>query len=168
MTGPRLAWAAAVVMIATAARAAQPCAARSGALFVRDTCRKHETPIDAAPFGATLPQGPRGATGMTGSPGPARGSAHVGNDVTFAGTPEHFTAVTRPQTGVFCLVPDDSIDAAASLALATAEYGYSAGSELVVYVRFPVSICAEGTFEVHTVNTAGTPSDEVAFHFVVI
>jgi len=130
----------------------------------KTTCRKSERPADVAPL---LPAGPRGLRGDDGARGPARGWVHVDNAANIVST-SHFAAVQRVATGVYCLEPDGTIDATASLGLATPEYGYSAGSSLLAYVHVPASSCPAGTFQVDTVDLQGMPSSDVAFLFVVI
>src|SRR2546427_3998831 len=49
--------------------AAMLCAKKSGALFLREACKRKETPIAPAAFG-TGPTGAAGPTGPTGSGGP--------------------------------------------------------------------------------------------------
>src|SRR5262249_29463220 len=145
--------------------AARLCAAKKGGtLVVRTACKKGETTADV---GTLLPKGAPGSPGDAGAPGPARGWVHVDDSAQIvAGS--HFTGVQNVATGVYCLTPDDTIDAASSLGLVTVEYGYSSGSDLVAYVHFPASACPSGTFQVDTVTRQGNPSDSVAFVFLVI
>jgi len=53
------------------ARALVVCKKKSGAVFLRDACKKKETAVDPASFGATGPQGPAGPQGPPGSGGQA-------------------------------------------------------------------------------------------------
>jgi len=59
----------AVGSTALPARALVVCKKKSGAVFLRDACKKKETVVDPAAFGATGPQGPAGAQGPQGPPG---------------------------------------------------------------------------------------------------
>jgi hypothetical protein len=49
--------------IAMPAGAAVVCQKKSGAMFVRDVCKKKETPVDLSQFGAVGPTGPAGEDG---------------------------------------------------------------------------------------------------------
>ncbi len=49
-----------VVAVVTTADAAVICQKKSGAMFVRDACKKKETRVDLATFGAVGPPGPPG------------------------------------------------------------------------------------------------------------
>lgn len=49
--------------IAMPANAAVICQKKSGAMFVREACKKKETPVDLAQFGAVGPTGPAGDPG---------------------------------------------------------------------------------------------------------
>jgi hypothetical protein len=62
---------AAVGATALPARALVVCKKKSGAIFLRDACKKKETVVDPASFGATGPQGPPGQQGPQGPPGSA-------------------------------------------------------------------------------------------------
>src|SRR5437879_9781194 len=64
--------AVAVAMVGAAlpARAVVLCQKKSGALFLRDACKRKETQVDPASFGATGPTGASGDTGPTGGAGP--------------------------------------------------------------------------------------------------
>ena len=67
--------AVAVAMVGAAlpARAVVLCQKRSGALFLRDACKRKETQVGPATFGATGatgPTGPAGAAGLSGATGP--------------------------------------------------------------------------------------------------
>ena len=66
-------WAVGVVGV----RAAVFCEKKSGAVVVRDACKKKETALDLASFGALGPKGDPGTPGMPGSPGAAVAYAHV-------------------------------------------------------------------------------------------
>src|SRR5690349_10014879 len=45
------------------------CVKKSGALFLREACKRKETQVDPASFGATGPTGAAGDTGPTGAAG---------------------------------------------------------------------------------------------------
>lgn len=52
-----------VVAITIPAHAAVVCQKKSGAMFVREACKKKETPVDLSQFGAVGPTGPAGQDG---------------------------------------------------------------------------------------------------------
>jgi hypothetical protein len=54
---------AVVLTIAMPAGAAVVCQKKSGAMFVRDACKKKETVVDLSQFGAAGPTGPTGGAG---------------------------------------------------------------------------------------------------------
>ena len=64
---------AAVASTVLPARALVVCQKKSGAFFLRDACKKKETKVDPASFGATGPQGPAGPQGPQGPPGSGSG-----------------------------------------------------------------------------------------------
>jgi hypothetical protein len=57
------------VVGAVAADAAVFCQKQSGAVFIRDACKKKETQVNLAAFGAVGPKGDTGAQGPMGAPG---------------------------------------------------------------------------------------------------
>src|SRR2546427_11092881 len=59
----------AVGSTALPARALVVCKKKSGAVFLRDACKKKETVVDPAAFGATGPQAPAGPQGPQVPPG---------------------------------------------------------------------------------------------------
>jgi hypothetical protein len=76
--------------------------------------------------------------------------------------------VSSPQTGVYCLTPDPSIDVSTAVTMVTVEWYHSSGYDLLAQVSLPVNVCPAGTFEVKTYDTAGTASSSVAFVFMVL
>jgi hypothetical protein len=58
--------------IAMPANAAVICQKKNGAMFVREACKKKETPVDLAQFGAVGPTGPAGPAGPAGTDATAR------------------------------------------------------------------------------------------------
>jgi hypothetical protein len=75
---------AAVAFVTTGAEAAM-CVKKSGAVVVRDACKKKETPLGAAQFvGEQGPAGAPGASGEKGDPGAFRVVDSVGKLVGFA------------------------------------------------------------------------------------
>jgi hypothetical protein len=64
-------WLAVSVVLAAgwAADAAVLCTKRSGAVVIRDACKRREHPLDLAQFGASGPQGTPGTAGTPGTPG---------------------------------------------------------------------------------------------------
>jgi hypothetical protein len=68
--GTVIAVALAVAGSALPASALVLCQKKSGALFIHAACKKKETQVDPASFGATGPQGPQGPQGLQGLEGP--------------------------------------------------------------------------------------------------
>jgi hypothetical protein len=138
------------------------------------------------PRGFLGPSGPRGiqgktgrvgATGPAGAPGTARAYALVqpesAGTALVAGQSAGFTSVSRIATGIYCLAPVSTINAASEPPVASGEVGYSASETFVplavVDARQPNS-CAANEFEVKTykVGEKGpTVSGEVAFTIIV-
>ena len=79
---------------------------------------------------------------------------------------KNFSAVTRPSTGNYCLTPAAGIDPASRAAVATPEWGNSAGADLEVFVYANAPSCASGQFQVIT-HQAGAASNNVAFYIFV-
>ena len=157
----------ALAALAATASAAVFCAQLDGTLVVRpQQCKKHETAPDLTAFGGRGPTGATGPRGAAGVPGSARGWVLVDNASAIIAA-SHIATATRPSPGVYCLTPDATIDASATIGWAVPEYENSSGSSLVVYVRFPASGCPAGTFQVETYDAGGALSDNVGFVFVV-
>jgi hypothetical protein len=78
-----IAFAVALSLAASSADAVVLCQKRSGAVKVRDACRKKETQIDLGQLGLRGPQGPKGERGDQGLPGPQgeQGPPGLGADV---------------------------------------------------------------------------------------
>src|SRR6266446_9161967 len=60
----------AVAAVSAPADAVVLCVKKSGALFLREACKRKETQVDPASFGATGPTGVSGDAGPTGGAGP--------------------------------------------------------------------------------------------------
>lgn len=56
-----------LLVVAMPVHAAVICQKRNGAMFVREACKKKETAVDLAAFGAVGPAGPAGAPGVAGA-----------------------------------------------------------------------------------------------------
>lgn len=72
-----------LVLGASSADARVLCSKASGKVFARETCRKKETPLDAAQLVAGAPKGPVGPPGAPGAPGavPIRVTDAIGREV---------------------------------------------------------------------------------------
>ncbi|MFN8544564.1 MAG: hypothetical protein U0807_10215 [Candidatus Binatia bacterium] len=85
------------------------CQKKSGAVFLRDTCKKKETAVDLATLGAVGPTGPTGQDGTPGTPGAAGSAkAYAYVDSTGAVAPSrslHITAA-KEGTGEYCIKVD--------------------------------------------------------------
>src|SRR5207245_1858369 len=89
--------AVAVAMVGAAlpARAVVLCQKKSGALFLRDACKRKETQVDPTTFGAT------GATGATGPTGPAGPSGQPGSGGGGGTKLDFRAAASTPSTMLF-------------------------------------------------------------------
>jgi len=74
----------------------------------------------------------------------------------------NFTAVSRPNDGIYCLTPASHVDLAAVPGIATPEWEYSSGSDLQVYVAEAGGRCSPGDLEVIT-RSSGAMSNSTAF-----
>jgi hypothetical protein len=111
-------------LVASVAQGAVLCRKRSGAIFVRDACRKREQVFNTATLGVTGPSGVAGAKGDPGVPGEARayGCSNVSLDGSLA-----VACTERPAKNVLqvlpadnyatCFVLDPSIDASSAIVL---------------------------------------------------
>jgi hypothetical protein len=92
-------WMCALAVAATTAEAAVVCKKKSGALVVRDECKKKESPVTLSEFGAVGPQGPAGADGAQGPIGPSNGYAtsfSTSVDLLEDGTPVTLLSIDVP------------------------------------------------------------------------
>jgi hypothetical protein len=135
----RLVTAVAVALIigGGAARAAVFCQRRSGALFVRQSCKKHETPVDLATLGMIGPKGDPGA------PGEARayGCSNASGDGTLvtacADRPsKNIVSIvgSTTQGGGTCFVLDPSVPSASAVVLASFNGNVFFGTKVNVLV----------------------------------
>ena len=69
----------AVAGVSAPADAVVLCVKKSGALFLREACKRKETQVDPASFGATGPTGASGDTGPTGGAGPTGPTGPTGS-----------------------------------------------------------------------------------------
>jgi len=141
----------------------------------QDACTSKETQVAASELGVVGPQGPAGSDGPAGPAGSARAYAQVDTSPALvAGRTLNFDAVTRINTGVYCLTPTpgSGVDPAAGTALAAVEWGASSGSDLLAFVQLNVLTfsCAATEYEVRTYNNNGGTavlSNGVAFTLLV-
>jgi hypothetical protein len=127
--------------------------------------------------GVQGPQGPQGVKGDTGAPGTARAYARVLTLGTFApnfdsSRTSGFTAVSRPQTGVYCLTPaagiaPDSLPSVVSVDWYSSTPPEGDGSAMTTRPNN----CSDAQFEVHTqrrgATTSAAPANDVAFTIIV-
>lgn len=153
------------------ADAAVLCKRRSGAVVVRDACKKKETALDLAEFGAVGPQGLPGPTGPTGPAGTARAYATVDGDGTISrkgGTLD--LSVERTGTGNYCVVVPAEVMAVNGTAVATLEQ--PGGTDIVSIGSRHGSSCnplnteTTSVFPVYVRTTAGAAVDR-AFLIVI-
>ena len=152
------------------------CKKRRGAMFIRAACRRRELQIRLADFGALGPEGDSGAAGAAGAPGTARAYAQVNSYKFHFGMAlaKNFTAVSHPDTGVYCLTPAAGIDPTLAPAVVSPEWADSHGWDLLTEWdstgSFAGGPCSTGDYVVRTFQLPGgtpTPSDEVAFVVIV-
>ena len=74
-----------LLLAATATANAALCKAKSGALFVRDACKRKEIAVDAATIGAVGPRGDIGPKGDKGDAGSAGGPGVSGYEIVHTG-----------------------------------------------------------------------------------
>lgn len=135
--------------------------------------------------GANGANGTNGKEGAPGANGTARGFAVVSDSIEFEGAHTGFSAVTRPSTGVYCLVPaaGSGLDQSGatnenpgSAAAVSVDWGWSGGGEFgsVELRQRPFGQCPAADFEVYTfkLNTAVSPvkyefSNSIGFHIIV-
>jgi len=101
-------------------------------------CKEGEAELTFNQQGPAGPQGEQGPQGPQGEPGP-RGSARAYGEITPWGMAYwrrnlNIASVDHPQTGVYCVYVDDSIDMAESVALATPQGGTGDRLYLTVFV----------------------------------
>ncbi|HEV7734568.1 MAG TPA: hypothetical protein VGR62_20510 [Candidatus Binatia bacterium] len=135
------------VAVASSVDASVLCQRRSGALFVRDACKKKEVAVNASALGLVGPAGDAGTPGTPGTPGaPGEARAYACSDVSFDGTLVA-ACVGRPSKNVVsiianplaenvtCFVLDPSIDAASSIAVASfADAGITSSVNIILNV----------------------------------
>ena len=139
----------AVGSTAVPARALVVCKKKSGVVFLRDACKKKETLVDPASFGATGPQGPPGPPGYPGPPGSPgqatkfdfRAAADTAPTVIFDSGKLQLAAACSA-SGVVTLTASTSVDDATLRSL-----GNSADT-------------AENNFDIATPLTIGSDTDE--------
>lgn len=122
--------------------------------------------------GGTGATGVTGPTGATGAAGTARAYAEVSSATIglVSARTRGFTGVSRPGTGVYCLVPDPALglDPEAVAAVASVEWGTSTSHGGSAEVHGAASgSCSSGEFAVRTLDSAGAASNAVSFHLLV-
>ncbi len=100
-----------------AARAAVLCQKKSGAVFVRDACKKKETALDVSALGLVGPRGQQGIQGPKGDPGAPAAAFWV--RVHYDGTVESASStqisVSHPLAGVYDVTFPEDVSACAPL-----------------------------------------------------
>jgi hypothetical protein len=133
----------------------------------------------AGPAGAQGAQGAQGVQGVQGAqgvPGTARAYAFVEGTTLVAGWNSGFTAVARPQVGVYCLTPAAGINPDAHPPVVAVDWGGSTSGQLgSAMARTRHGGCGAGLYEVRTyASTVVTnnvqdpaPSNSIAFTIIV-
>jgi hypothetical protein len=162
---------------ATSVDAAKVCKKKSGVMIIRDACKAKETAVNLADFGAVGPMGPAGADGADGAPGTPGQTGQTGSGVRAWAVVDNggtilsqqlIASISHPQTGVYCITPDASIDASTAVTMISVEWYHSSGFDLLAQVCLPVDVCPAGTLEVKTYDTVSNASDNVAFVFAIL
>jgi len=171
-----------ILAVVGLALAAQPalgdviCKKRRGGMFIRAACHRKELQVRLADFGALGPPGDPGTSGAAGAAGTARAYAQVNSYKSHFGMvlAKNFTAVSHPDTGVYCLTPAAGIDPTLMPCVVSPEWADSHGSDLLAEWdstgSFTGGPCNTNEFVVRTFQLPGgtpTPSDEVAFVVIV-
>lgn len=132
-----------IAVTATPGAATVLCQKRSGALFVRDACKKRETTVDPTALGIVGPKGDAGPAGEAKAFACSEASADGTLVAPCPGRPSRGVVsivATGNSDGTTCFVLDPSIDASSAIVLATFHapfYGYAVN----------VIISAQGTDE---------------------
>ena len=137
------------VVLGVPAHGALLCQKKSGAVFVRDACKKKETTLDATGLGLKGDKGDPGDPAQSGS----RAYALVSRSVAFKnGIVKQFTAVMRPRTGVYCLTVDPAagIDTTTIVPQITVDWEDSLGNNLMANFDSSDNDCSAGQFEINT------------------
>ena len=153
---------------ATVGEAEVLCKRRSGAVVVREACKKKETALDLSQFGAVGPKGDPGQQGVPGAPGipgTARAYATVDPDGSVVSKGGQFDlSVTKPGTGAYCVVVPAELQAINGTAVATLEH--PGGTEIVSIGSRHGSSCnplnteTEQVFPVYVRTPAGAAVDQ--------
>ncbi|HXJ34508.1 MAG TPA: hypothetical protein VMS22_10805 [Candidatus Eisenbacteria bacterium] len=149
--------------LVTSSGAAVLCQRRSGAIFVRDACRKRESSVDPNSLGLV---GAKGDQGPNGAPGQARayGCSNVSADGTLV-----TACADRPSTNIVSVVPnsmqdnatcfvlDPSIDAQSAIVLVTFNDNTftTSGTNIVLSVAAQADLpgCPANSVKVGTART---------------
>ena len=158
------------------------CKKKRGAMCIRAACKRTETQVRLADFGALGPPGDPGTPGTPGAAGTARAYAQVN---AFGFPPKfgivlgkNITGVTHPETGVYCVTPAAGIDPTLTPCVVSPEWADSAGYDLFAEWDSGGGPCPAGDYAVRTYQlpraadgsiVVGTPtaSDTVAFVLIV-
>jgi len=152
-------------------RAAVFCEKKSGAVVVRDACKKKETTLDLASFGALGPKGDPGTPGTPGAPGAAVAYAHIlsNGNVDSANSKNVTSAnVTLDNSGivpVFCF-HDLSFSFHSAVATAAWDGVGTIDQQAQVALGDPATDCSESNVQAVVVTESG--SNVVAEEFFVV
>ena len=167
-----------ILAVVGLALAAQPalgdviCKKKRGAMCIRAACKRTETQVRLADFGALGPPGDPGTPGTPGAGGTARAYAQV-NSFTYSFgivLAKNVTGVTHPETGVYCVTPAAGIDPTLTPCVVSPEWADSAGYDLFAEWDSSGGPCPAGDYAVRTYQLPGgtpTASDTVAFVLIV-
>ena len=148
------------------------CKKKRGAMCIRAACKRTETQVRLADFGALGPPGDAGTPGTPGTAGTARAYAQV-NSFTYSFgivLAKNVTGVTHPETGVYCVTPAAGIDPTLTPCVVSPEWADSAGYDLFAEWDSGGGPCPAGDYAVRTYQLPGgtpTASDTVAFVLIV-
>ncbi len=148
------------------------CKKKRGAMCIRAACKRTETQVRLADFGALGPPGDPGTPGTPGTAGTARAYAQV-NSFTYSFgivLAKNVTGVTHPETGVYCVTPAAGIDPTLTPCVVSPEWADSAGYDLFAEWDSSGGPCPAGDYAVRTYQLPGgtpTASDTVAFVLIV-
>ena len=145
-----------ITLTATPGVAAVLCQKRSGALSVRETCKKRETPVDPAALGIVGPKGDAGPAGAARAFAGSQVSADGTLAAPCAGRPsKNVVSIIAPDidSATTCFVLDPSVDASSATVLATVSspsYGYAVNAILYAFGTDDAIGCPENSVVVRT------------------
>ena len=166
---------AAILIAVTAAPAAAAlCQKRSGALFVRDACKKRETIVDPVALGLVGPKGDAGPAGEARAFACSEASADGTLVAPCPGRPSKgVVSIVAPENseGTTCFVLDPSIDVSSAIVLATFHtpfYGYAVNAIIQAHGTDEQVGCPENSVLVTTGRYTPTAAPSTAMDLELI